>query len=86
MFNIGAKAPGFQMNLATRRMLAKEPPTFLGRFGQQINRPVQADSQQIIIGGQAGKAALIFQIGAIAPKAGQNHLAAFRVQANITRQ
>ena len=86
MLDIGTEPSGLQMHLAAGRVFAKQPTAFLRRLRQQINRPIQADFQKIVTILQAGEASLIFQIRAIATKAGLNHLSAFGMHADIARQ
>ena len=86
MLDIGSEPASFQMHLAARRMFTKKTATLLRGFGQQVDRPVQADLEKIVPVLQAGEASLIFQIGAIPAKTGLDHLAGFRVRPDIARQ
>ena len=86
MLDIGTEAPGLQMDLATGRMLTQKAAAFLGRFRQQVYRPVQADFQKIIAILQAGEASLIFQVGSVASKARLDHVACFRMGTHIAWQ
>ena len=86
MLDIGAETTRFQMHFAAGRMLAKKAAPLLGGFGKQIDSPVQADLEKIVTILQAGETALIFQIGSITAKARLDHVARFRVCANIARQ
>ena len=86
MLDIGAIAPGLDMHIPAVGMLTQYPPLFFGGLGEQVNSTVQADGQQIVLGWQAGKAALIFQIGAKPAETSLNHVAGFWVRTNIAWQ
>ena len=74
------------MNLAASRMLTQKATTLLRRFRQQVDGPVQPDLQKVIAILQAGETSLIFQIGTVTAKTGLNHVAGFRVGADIAWQ
>ena len=74
------------MHLATCRVLTQKAATFLRRLCQQVDRTVQADFQKVVAILEACEAALIFQIGSVAAKTGLDHVAGFRMGADIARQ
>ena len=86
MLDIGAEPAGFQMYFAAGRMLAEKAAPLLGGFGKKIDGPVQADLEKIVTVLQAGETSLIFQIGPVAAEACLDHVARFRVRADIARQ
>ena len=86
MLDIGPKPAFFDMNLTAIGMCAQQAASLLGGLGQQVNRAVNPNFEDIIFGRKAGKFTLIFQIGAKAAKTCLNHVAGFGVRFDITRQ
>ena len=90
MLHIGAVAALFQgyrrAVVGVGAELAQHRAAALAGFGQQNHGAVEADGEHVIALLQRFELVVMFDIGAEAPDAGADHLAAFGMRADIARQ